>query len=286
MLIAAVADGHGSYQHDRSHIGAHLALQATVQSLGWLLLGIHQDAEINLERESYEQKSDRRQDKLEWLDKEIIISNASRSFCEYFPRRLCRTWRELIGFHGRSIGDSEEEISTPDFSKHYGTTLLVSALIGDVILLAQIGDGDIGLLEKRETEEWEVSFPLNSKNDLVGGETHSLCSSDASKLFRTEVISRSNISMITLSTDGLINAYEEDCSFKNLLITILDNNMVYGTKSATSVLPKYLDHFSSYGSGDDITLAGIYLEQLDQTEQLGHEHIKEFSAIDGRLKEE
>ena len=182
---------------------------------------------------------------------------------------LCRAWRELIHSHGKNSGDSEDTLSDPLYPKRYGTTLLVSALIGDGVLLAQIGDGDIALLGKGEENEWKFDYPLASEDDLVAGETHSLCSEGAPQLFRTGIRPRNAVSMITLSTDGLRNAYEKDEDFQKLLLSVHANMRTHGTKPAAAVLPEYLDRFSERGSGDDITLAGIYLERLATTEETG-----------------
>lgn len=267
MLFAAVADGHGGKQHDRSNVGAHLALQAAMQTLGWLLLGVRQDAENTCDGSSHEANAPSSPPDSECLDKEMLVSNLARNFRDHFPRMVCRLWRELIRAHGTNGADPEATLSDPLFPKRYGTTLLVAALIGDAVLLAQIGDGDIALLGKDETNEWQVSYPLAATDDLVAGETHSLCSEDASRLFRTAIRPRYGVSMITLSTDGLRNAYEKDESFQKLLVGILGNIRIYGATPANRVLPEYLDRFSEQGSGDDITLAGIYLERptIDET---------------------
>ena len=307
MLIAAVADGHGSKQHDRSHVGAHLALQAAALSLGWLLLGVHQDAErtaagalCDAVPDPSEPPSEEKTAPegvpaeapppppgaaAECLDKETLVSNLTRSFREHFPRMLCRAWRELIHSHGKNRGDSEDALSDPLYPKRYGTTLLVSALIGDAVLLAQIGDGDIALLGKGEGNEWKFDYPLASENDLVAGETHSLCSEGAPQLFRTGIRPRNAVSMITLSTDGLRNAYEENEAFRNLLVRILGNMRAYGTKPATRVLPEYLDRFSDQGSGDDITLAGIYIERSESVEEADGNRADDFPVALAREKE-
>ena len=277
MLFAAVADGHGSKQHDRSHIGAHLALQAAMQTLGWLLLGVRQDVESACDSFSNEAKAPSPSDS-ECLDKEALVSNLTRNFRDHFPRMLCRLWRELICLHGKNRADPEATLSDPLFIKRYGTTLLVAALIGDAVLLAQIGDGDIALLGKDEKNELQVSFPLAGTDDLVAGETHSLCSEDASRLFRTGIRPRNGVSMITLSTDGLRNAYEKEESFRNLLVGIRDNIRAYGSTTANGVLPEYFDRFSDHGSGDDITLAGIYLERPTITETANRDEVGDLQS--------
>lgn len=258
MFLAAVADGHGSKEHDKSHVGAHLALQATVQSLGWLLLGFSKDVEGPFDGCICGQEPALPLTESEFSDKKKSAHEYIARFENYFSKLVCRTWNDLIRFHDREVSNSEETISGSSLSKRYGTTLLVSALIGDFILLAQIGDGDICLL----TEKGELKIPFSFKSDcdLVAGETNSLCSENASKLFKVKTMPRDDILMVALSTDGLRNSYEEDGSFRNLLFKMLENIQFYGVKTATNVLPQNLDHFSAQGSGDDITLAGFYLE--------------------------
>lgn len=259
MLLVAIADGHGGNGHERSHIGAHLALQATMQSLGWLLLGAAKNAECARDQLSDFASQTPRSESL-CPDGAIFPADFRRNFHEHFPRMVCRLWREHILFHGKESGDEDEVLADPLFPMRYGTTLLAAVTMDESILLARIGDGDFVLLGQDEHGGWMFQHPLALSDDLVGGETRSLCSNDAWRFFRTETIARNGVSMLALSTDGLRNAYEDDASFHNLLLGVLRNIRAYGSFSASTVLPEYLDRFSSYGSGDDITLAGVCFE--------------------------
>ena len=150
VIAVAVADGHGDDRHDLSHFGSTLAVRAAVEELGAL------HTCYALEGKWTELKS---------------------SFKADFPRRLGRRWRAVLGEQTRRSDAPHSEPEEALLIRH-GTTLIAALVVGDVLLIGQIGDGGVLLL----TEGCEVECPLPNNPLEVGGETDSLGSVDAPRL--------------------------------------------------------------------------------------------------------
>lgn len=149
FLVAAVADGHGDARHDRSHCGSALAVRAAMEELAAMLP--HHVAEGA------------------W-------SQLRTGFEANFPRRLGTRWREAVLADNRDrppaihpSGDKGEVLT------RYGTTLLATLAVGDLLLLAQLGDGCVLLVRP----DGVVERPLASDGHEVGTVTDSLCSPEA-----------------------------------------------------------------------------------------------------------
>lgn len=226
-LFAAVADGHGSAKHDLSHIGAQLAVQAALQVFQKIM------------RDYGTQP----------------ISDIVVGFKATFPKFVAKAWQKLL--EDEQPNTAKEQ----DARTRYGSTLLVIAAFKKVLLLAQIGDGDIVLFRNDQTEPSE---PLTYDDQLVGGSTYSLCSPEADKFFRVKSLPFADARFITLSTDGLRNAYADTGAFHRLLEAMHSNIDQHGLTQAANIIPEYLDRFSEQGSGDDISLVGIRIDKPSQ----------------------
>jgi len=218
-VIAAVADGHGSPRHDRSHIGAMLASQTAVTVFQTLLV------------DNQEQDPD----------------TLKLAFTDSFPAKVTQEWRKAVEKHLTHQGGAPRDY------KRYGSTLLMAGIVDRLLFLAKLGDGDI-VVTNRDQHQGE---PLSVKGNLVAGETFSMCTEDAEKHFIALTMNLSDVAFVTLSTDGLRNSYESSDAFFRLLTGVQQNIEQYGLVRASSILPQHLDRFSTQGSGDDITLVGL-----------------------------
>ena len=248
-IALAVADGHGDDRHDLSHLGSALAVRAAVEELGALHTGYALEGK--------------------WTPLES-------SFKADFPRRLVRRWREAVlgdrSRRGEALGDpSDSELQESIFIR-YGTTLLVALAVGDVLLVGQIGDG--GVLLVREGGEVECPLPGNPLE--VGGETDSLGSAEAPRLWRTAALERTGGGLLLLATDGLINAFPDDEQWHAFGVSLQDRVREFGWPKVASALPAWLDHYSETATGDDITLAvavlGAPMVEAAARESV-HEHL-------------
>jgi serine/threonine protein phosphatase PrpC len=232
-IAMAVADGHGDDRHDLSHLGSTLAVRAAVEELGAL-------------HRSYALEG-------KW-------AQLKSSFKADFPRRLGRRWREaVVEEHGRgrhALGASPNSEAEEALLIRYGTTLLTALVAGDVLLIGQIGDGDVLLVGDGD----ELECPLSNHPHEVGGETDSLGSVEAPRLWRTAALERTGAGLLLLATDGLINAYVDDEQWHAFALSLRDRIRDFGVLSVASALPGWLDHYSAEASGDDLTLAVAVLK--------------------------
>ncbi|MGP0062788.1 MAG: PP2C family serine/threonine-protein phosphatase [Isosphaeraceae bacterium] len=232
-IAVAVADGHGDDRHDLSHRGSMLAVRAAVDELIALCTSY-----------ALEEK---------W-------TQLKASFKADFPRRLGRRWREavLMAYYQRAEATGDSSVTEPEDALliRHGTTLIAALVVGDVLLIGQIGDGGAVLVK----EDGDVECPLFNNLQDVGGETDSLGSSESPRLWRTTAIERTGADLLLLATDGLINAFSDDEQWHAFARSLGDRIRDYDPSSVASALPGWLDHYSEKASGDDITLAAVVLK--------------------------
>lgn len=249
-MLLAVADGHGDARHDRSARGAQIAVASA------------QDVLLSFARTFYPQGPD-------------VLK---REFRANFPRRVVMTWHERIRKDFRKYPNTSPppvlkpplslapplmpappsaptSAATPAsadriLSTRYGTTLLAALILPDVLLAGQIGDGDVVV----QRTDGSIETPLETIDSLVGGETFSMSSSDAPLLWRLWTGTPSDLAFLSLSTDGLRNAFAGKPEFLAMLKSLRENVERWGARKVRKILPGYLDHYSRNGSGDDISL--------------------------------
>lgn len=226
-VIVAAADGHGDPRHDRSGIGAEIAVVVAVRELAELAT-------------NYTPSS---------------LNNLSSTFKMHIPRRVSSQWRESVRRHaaewmGIPEGQATAKTDTVDIIR-YGTTLATALVTPEMMLMAQIGDGAAVLV----STDGEVEFALEPDQKSIGSETSSLCSEDAEKRWAVSVrYPKSRDLALFLCTDGLLNAFatrkDIQLFFSDFCKLLADHGFV----RIAQEVPRWLDNFSAKGSGDDMTL--------------------------------
>ncbi|HZN35839.1 MAG TPA: PP2C family serine/threonine-protein phosphatase [Pirellulaceae bacterium] len=242
--ILAVSDGHGSAKCFRSHVGSQLAVDAAVAALDDFATGASE------------------------IPPEQIQASAA-----LLPGAIVRRWRAAVAEHhaANPIGESElaalepaaavsarQALDRGDPFLIYGATL-VSALLGPTWLLClQLGDGEILTVSRGAAE---VMQPIAVDESLIANETTSLCERDAEQNFRLHfrMLGDSTPALLLLATDGYPNSFETPAGFRQVasdLLGILDQD---GAESVAQALPGWLEESSRLGSGDDVSVAILYL---------------------------
>ena len=226
--VVAVADGHGSARYSRSHIGAALAVERSVQLM---------DEFLNSQAEG---------------DNLSLIKHAAE---EWLPRALVRNWSSAIDDHLRTDPLSPEEQYGGESSIAYGTTLLIAAVTERFICYLQLGDGDILTVN----DCGEVSRPLAKDERLLGNETTSLCATDAWRDFRInfQPLTQSHPALVLLSTDGYPNSFRDEPGFFKVGSDLLQMIEEHGLARVAADLAGWLRDATHAGSGDDVTLGII-----------------------------
>jgi hypothetical protein len=242
VAIVTVADGHGGARHFRSAIGSRMAVD---HGLGVLReMASRFDAASDAER--------------------------SRITAIDVPLRIVKAWTDAAHAHlaAKPISDDEWlalesaegaaglELVRQEPLFAYGATLLTALVTLHCIVLTQLGDGDILTVEADGT----TTRPVPSDERLVGNLTTSLCRGDAASDFRCAVIAIDHTAppLVLLSTDGYANSFKSDGDFLQVGRDLLDMIRKDGISAVTDQLPSILEHASTHGSGDDITLGMIH----------------------------
>jgi serine/threonine protein phosphatase PrpC len=227
-LAIAVADGHGSKDHDLSQYGSEYAVEVAIKEL------------LAFFKNFYAQ--------------EKSLTLLKNNFKDNFPRRVGLRWRNVVlkdALNRRlSLPIALTQQNDTYIIKRYGTTLLVALILPDILLIGKIGDGDI----LRFTAENKIENLFNQNNELIANYTYSLSSPGTDKLWEIAILTRDKGEALLLATDGLSNAFIDEVQFHAFADSTFRRIQEFGMKSVESVLPQWLDDYSSQATGDDITL--------------------------------
>ncbi|MFE2291573.1 protein phosphatase 2C domain-containing protein [Streptomyces sp. NPDC059452] len=235
-LILAVADGHGSAAHARSHIGARRAVDlfaAQARKFAELARAEGPDGTHSLS----------------WL------MNYARN---QLPRHFVAAWQESVLGHWERHPDTVNAAAEPPHKGQklllYGATLVGAVITPQMFAAWQLGDGELTVIDA----DGVIALPLAPVEADLGDETESLCSRQAWELVRVHwapVVARERTPrMIALSTDGLSKSFASDEGFSQFM-TGLDQRLSKGggPDDVRNALPGWLAEAARY-SGDDTTL--------------------------------
>ncbi len=233
-VAVVAADGHGSAPHDRSDLGSQLAVQAAG--------AVFMEFVVRLADETSPTR---------------LVSD----FQEHFPKSLVQRWRELVKFHANGVanGTGAGVEAAPGTQtgealwKRYGTTLLFAGAYRGYLFLAQLGDGVVVI----QRADGKLECPIPEDDSHYGGSTHSLCAEDARRHIHTTMIAHDAIKAVVLCSDGVPDSFATREKMFDMLGSILGNRIKFGLGPALDIVPDFLDRASTYGSGDDMTVAGL-----------------------------
>ena len=244
---ALVADGHGGDKYIRSGKGAEIAVHCAVDSINGVLKEILWD--VGKKKRSLIEKNLKLiciKTSLKW--KEAVIKHQSEN-----PLSIEET--ELLESLNITLPLQEGDIATL-----YGSTLLAAIYIEylNFWFAIQIGDGKCAVIKKDNA----VEFPVELENDKLGfGVTTSLCNKDAANEFRF-AYGFEKINGITVMSDGLADSFDSE-KLPSFLLNINDNIIIDSEKTSNE-LKEFMPKLSEQGSGDDISLAGIFTKRRIQ----------------------
>lgn len=235
FLAVALADGHGHPKGVRADSGARIAVGAALDVV-------------------CHSRSD------------LLSIDGAKSLQECLPARITAMWTERVAWDlgRRPLG--EEELAKVAYlegptgrsalERHpeaaYGTTVILAIAAADHLLLAQLGDGDLLLVDS----EGLVLRPIEKDLDLIANHTWSLASGDAAERFKTTLLREgSAVELVLAATDGYSNSYESTADFDKVATDILDTIREHGFEALQANLPTWLEATTEHGSGDDITVA-------------------------------
>ncbi|MFK0048474.1 PP2C family serine/threonine-protein phosphatase [Streptomyces sp. NPDC090741] len=235
-LIMAVADGHGSAAHARSHLGSRFAVDLFVE-------------EARRFGALAQPRGDERPPSLAWL----------MHYAEHaFPRQLVSAWREkVLGNWARTSSHEEPSLSEEHKVLLYGSTLVGAVLTPRVFAAWQLGDGELTVVD----DDGRVTVPLAPAEADLGDETESLCTPEAWLRVRTHwapvTAPWRAPRLIAVSTDGLSKSFASDRGFLQFMAGLDERLSAEGADTVRAVLPQWLARASQH-SGDDTTLVAAW----------------------------
>lgn len=238
LAVVSVADGHGATDYMRSAAGADFAAKAGKAALIDYLM---------VNAPSIE-------------GRHVDLAFHRRLAGDRLPREIHRTWRQAVEDHLKEepLTPAEEAAAERLTSavSLYGTTLL-SVLAGqDFIVYAQIGDGDILVVD----DDQQVRRPIPTDPRLIGNETTSLATKNAWGDFYTiiEPVLYGPPAMVLVATDGYSNSFESADAFSQAALDIKAHLDLHGREWVEANLDSWLNETSELGSGDDTTLGLLW----------------------------
>ncbi len=161
------------------------------------------------------------------------------------------------------VGPGTEE-QLPDPVLAYGSTLLAALASETLMVLVQIGDGDIIAVDPSGAQL--RPFPRDARH--VANLTTSLCLATAVDDMRVVSLPLGNVSedlsapvLVLLSTDGYVNSFVSAEAFERVVgPQILAQVRERGLAWVGQVLPRSLRAAAARGSGDDVTLGILTCE--------------------------
>jgi hypothetical protein len=245
--IAIVADGHGGDKYFRSRFGSQLAVEAAYEVIDRF---IEQTGKTN--KGFFNEDAKKAQEKM--------AENLQR-----LERDLVSLWREKVLQHIKDNPWNESEnafcsknkITIAENDKYqlvsiYGTTLLAAAVTETFWFVLQIGDGACVVIH--ETGKPEIAVSDDEEQGF--GITKSLCNKDVLENFRHN-FGFERILGLTVATDGVADSFPLEKYFEFTVSELL-KKFVDDHEKTKKELESSLSQLSEQGSGDDVSIAGIF----------------------------
>ena len=243
---AFVADGHGGEKYIRSDVGSSYACYSAAN----IIANLKKDFLAELKRLSNEPVKRKR-----------LVEENLKLICS----KLCLDWQAKVKQHFISNPLTEEEmklcenaklllpIEDIDIPVLYGTTLLVTVYFEqpNFWFALQIGDGKCVAFDQENN--W--FYPIPEDEEQGFGVTKSLCSKKAPEDFRV-AYGFEPIKSLFVMSDGMTDSFDSE-KLPEFLLNI-QNNAILDIEKTKSELKAFLPTLSKQGSGDDISIAGIF----------------------------
>ncbi len=238
-VVISVADGHGSPKNFRSAAGAKIAVEVSLGLASELLAIPSDELTLSFVKDRLEQDVPRRivRDWLDGVDRHL----------NHYPFREDELVRleEQDGRKGVELIESNGRLA-------YGSTLVTAIAMESFMVFWQIGDGDVLTV----SASGKVNRPVPGDERLIANETTSLCSLDASRLFRVAVLG-TPAPMVMVSTDGFSNSFQDDEGFFKFGSDVREIILAEGLGTVNDRLDGWLREMTERGSGDDISIGII-----------------------------
>ena len=220
-LCVTVSDGHGGKAYSHSDRGASLAACAAEHVASRFML----DAAGN-------------------------AGSRRRQFEHCVREHLKDAWINLV------LRSWPKREFTPDIVRTHGATLLMALVYREHIHIAQLGDGDILIVDRCG----RASFLKEPEEGPVSNQVDSLCGRHPEKKWRFGCIPVRRTRFLMMSSDGLINSLSSTREYLRLATALENRLQQLPPNEMKRALPGWLREISQRGSGDDISLIALTIK--------------------------
>ena len=238
-LVLAVADGHGSGKHFRSHLGSRWAV------------GEFTDCVTPFARHVAEREHDERA----W---HALFAQARDP-----AGPICHRWREQVMLYeaanpARGVtGDGRPPDPARLDPVPYGTTLIGLLVTRRLLFGWQVGDGDVTVSARADRT---LEQPLAGE-EQYGDDTDSLCLPEPWTRMRVHTRPLEPVGhrvLVIANTDGLSKSFAESDGYLRFASGMHEALDREGARHVQGQLEDWLTRAAGF-SGDDTTLVGVYI---------------------------
>lgn len=251
MAVAVVCDGHGGDDYIRSREGAMFAVDVAMKEIKDFLNTVSHNPKIKAQFMSKPEM---------WL-KDLEKSVISEWYDKIGKDREAKPFDEQdlkgISEKARKRYTEEKNIEEGKFASAYGTTMIAVAVTRDFWFGIQIGDG------KCVTVDADGNFfqPIPPNPKCFLNATTSICDSDAIENFE-EYFDDKIPAAVFIGSDGVDDCFKNEEQLYNLYAAVLYSFGTSPYEEALDGLVAYMPTLSEKGSGDDLSIAAVYDEEL------------------------
>lgn len=267
---ALIADGHGGEKYFRSEHGSRIAVLCAVEEINKVL----KDLLFHIKKKEVD-----------------VIDKSLNNLCA----KILLSWREKVCAHFSEHPLTEDEkrqcealkIALPILEEEiptlYGSTLLSAAYFEkfEFWFALQIGDGKTVAIRETATSYYQqrpqnggkraaeiaisddssVFYPIPEDEEMGFGVTASLCGARAAEHFFYS-FGFGRLGGIAVMSDGLTDSLNKD-KLPDFILNI-QKNALADRERTKGELEAFLPKLSEQGSGDDVSLAGIFIHDTRQ----------------------
>ncbi|MDR0560554.1 MAG: protein phosphatase 2C domain-containing protein [Prevotellaceae bacterium] len=250
FAVAVISDGHGGDDYFRSDVGSHLAVKTALECIKEFLSAFVSENSID----------------------ETMLIEIRENFDKYLVQletSIISRWRNSIGEHYAQNPFTEAELQImseksrqkfeiePEnrFVKAYGATLIVAIVFKKHFWFGlQLGDGKCVALFKNG----EVKHPIPVNEKCFLNRTTSLCDENPLAEFRHCFHSDNFPQWIFVGSDGIEDSFKGDEGLNDFYTEVARTFRKQNWEKAINELKDYLPQLSQRGSGDDMSISGIF----------------------------
>jgi len=245
FAFAIVSDGHGSEKHFRSSNGSEIACEVSKDIIKDFFTTLNDADPSNPE---FAPNHDLL---LRQLAANIIVK-WQIAIDKHFKENVLTEEEEKI--YNKYYGEQKGGI---DF-KIYGATFVLAAMSDQISFILQTGDSPCLVFDN----EYNCRIPPQTINpNCVMGYTTSLSNSNALEEFRY-YRPENGIKAIFVCSDGVTDSYSNEDFLK--FGTVLLKEFEADYDNALNYVKEWLPKLSEKGSGDDMSIAGIYAIESEE----------------------